>query len=71
MNKERILSIDGKEVARFPVRETKKVNIVDDDGDFFKKLPGAELEIHIGDKSYVATISRAEYQRMIDDGVVK
>ena len=71
MKKERILSIDGEEVARFPIRETKTVNIVDDDGDFFKKLPGAEMELHIGNKSYVATISRAEYQRMIDDGVMK
>ena len=69
----RLLTItkNGEELATFGVRETKQISVTDDDGDFFGNLPDIEMQLHIGDKEYAVTMSWSEYQRMVDDGVMK
>ena len=69
----RLLTVtnNGEKLATLGVRETRQINVTDDDGDFFKNLPGIEMRLHVGDKEYTVTMSWSEYQRMVDDGVMK
>ena len=68
----RLLTItkNGEELATLGARETKQISVTDDDGNFFKNLPGIEMRLHIGDKEYAVTMSWSEYQRMVEDGVI-
>ena len=66
-----VFTVDGKEVAT--VRRTEQAaDITDDDSKGWEDLlpQDVELSLHCGGKEYTVTMSRSEYQRMIDDGVI-
>lgn len=67
-----VFTVDGKEVAR--IRRTgQPVDVTNDDSKGWEELlpQDLELSLHFGDKAYTVTMSRSEYQRMVDDGVIK
>ena len=60
------------EYSRSPEYLRNRSNVSDDDSEGWKSLldEPIELALHFGGKAYTVTISREEYQRMVDDGVV-
>lgn len=71
MNK--VITLHGKELASLDESKSESVNVTDDNSEEVKALlpENLEIELFFGDKSYTATISRPEYERMIADGVMK
>ena len=67
----KVLTINGEKIATLGVSETRQINVTDDDEDFFRNFPGVEMQLHFGDNQYSVTMSLSEYQRMVDDGVMK
>ena len=68
----KVLTVNGEEVAR--IKPTgQAVSVTDDDSEGWKDLLPQEIEmsLHFGDKEYTVTMSRSEYYRMVDDGVMK
>ena len=68
----KVLTINGEEVLE--VKPTKQaVSVTDDDSEGWKDFLPKEVELSLcfGDKAYSVTMSRAEYWRMVRDGVMK
>ena len=67
-----VFTAAGKEVAKVQ-RTGQPVSVTDDDSNGWEDLLSQELELslHFGDKEYTVTMSRSEYWRMVNDGVMK
>lgn len=61
------------EIPKLGVKGSERVSVTEDDSDGWRSLlpKGYEVEWHVGENVYKGTISREEFQRMIDDGVMK
>lgn len=62
----RQITINGKTIDISDSSE-----LTSDDPEGWRDMQSYEIELDIGGNTYRATISRSEYQRMVDDGVMK
>ena len=68
----KVLTINGEEVLE--VKPTgRAVSVTDDDSEGWEDLlpKEVELSLHFGDKAYSVIMNRAEYWRMVRDGVAQ
>ena len=68
----KVLTINGDEVLTLDDLG-QSVDVTCDDSDGLECLLPKDLDmtLHFGDKVYTVSITKEEYQRMVDDGVMK